>query len=480
VEVLGDSSHGPPEGGHRSLKVRWPFSAGTLVIVLLALVTSALVVLKPARESRQAGLPFWTIRIRHYEAYEPKIAEWNRQYPEKRVDMQLIHLAAFERRMLSGFLSGTPVADLLEASSIVSPKAFLGPLDQVGFYDMTDRLHAEGVYEQFNEASFAPYISRGRIFGLPHDVHPVVLAYRSDLVEEAGIDVSEIETWEDYFRVLRPLMADRDGDGRPDRYLLALSDADTSALTMLLLQNGGLIFDENDDPVFANERNAHALATITTWIAGPERTSIQVSPDTAAGHRERLNGIVIGSIVTDATIGIWKVENPRLSGKVKLMPLPAWERGGRRVSVAQGTMMGISKYSDEIDLAWDVALYLYTSAEVAEEVFRTNGIISPVKALWDEPFYDEPDEYFSGQKIGRLLIEQAPHIPQRPSSPYTVSAEQYISSAAVALREYAEQHGVYDVEALQPEALRLLAQRQAELKRMISKNVFLTPGSEAR
>jgi len=450
-------------------------SPGAIVILAIAVVSSALVGFTP--EEAVDGLPFWTIRIRHYEAYAPKIAEWNRAHPDKRVDMQLIHLDAFERRMLSGFLSGTPIADLLEASSIVSPKAFLGPLDQVGFYDMTDRLHAEDVYAQFNEASFAPYISRGRIFGLPHDVHPVVLAYRSDLVEEAGIDVSEIETWEDYFRVLRPLMQDLDGDGRIDRYPLSLSETHTSSLTMLLLQNGGRIFDENDVPAFANARNARALATIITWVTGPERTCIDVPADGPSGHRQRLDGVVIGSITTDAGTGIWKAENPRLAGKVKLMPLPAWERGGRRVSVAQGTMMGISKTSAHIDLAWEVALYLYTSPEVAEEVFRTNGIISPVKAHWKEPFYDEPDAFFSGQRIGRLLIEQAPHIPERPSSPYTVSAEQYISSAAVSLREYADRHEIHEIDALVPEALRLLTQGEAAFKKMISRNVFL---SEAR
>jgi len=81
----------------------------------------------------------------------------------------------------------------------VSPKAFLGPLDRVGCLDLTDRIHAEELYERFNAPSFSPHTSRGRIFGLPHDVHPTVLAYRADLVEEAGVDVSEIETWKEPF-----------------------------------------------------------------------------------------------------------------------------------------------------------------------------------------------------------------------------------------------------------------------------------------
>jgi len=443
---------------------------GRIVILLIAILTTVLVLLLP--EDEREGLPFWTTRTQHYDSYAPNLAKWNAAYPHKHVDMQMIPEPAFERRMLSGFLTGTPVADLLEASSTVSPKAFLGPLDQVGFLDLTDRLHSSGVYEQFNEASFSPYTSRGRIFGLPHDVHPVLLAYRADLVEAAGIDVSQIETWEDYFRILRPLMADNDGDGRPDRYLLEFSEIRSTEIVMLMLQNGGAIFDENEEPAFANERNAHVLAHLITWVAGPNRSSIEISW-TASGHRQRLDGMAIGTIAPDWLLGGWKLENPGLSGKVKVMPLPAWERGGRRVSVARGCMIGISKTSENIDLAWEVALYLYTSADVAETLFNQVCIISPVKTLWEQPFYHKPDPFFSGQAIGSLYIDYAPQVPRYPSSAYTANAEQSISTAAMALRAYAERNGIYDAEALKPEALRLLQEKQDALKRLITRNVFL-------
>jgi len=458
----------PQQPAPKKTRLARALPSGRVIILLIAIVSSIIVALIPGE--KHDGLPFWTMRIRHYEAYEPKVAEWNARHPEKRVDMQLLHQGAFERRMLSGFLSGTPVADLLEVSSMVSPKAFLGPLEQVGFLDLTDRLHSSGVYEQFNEASFAPYTSRGRIFGLPHDVHPVLLAYRADLVEAAGIDVSQIETWDDYFRVMAPLMADDDGDGRPDRYLLEFSEIRPTEIIILMLQNGGQIFDEDNRPTFANERNARLLATLITWVTGPNRRCLEVPPSSASGHRQRLEGAVIGTIAPDWMLGMWKIENPGLAGKIKVMPLPAWERGGRRVSVAQGCMMGISKTSAQIDLAWELALYLYTSAEVAEELFATNCIISPVKALWDEPFYDQPDPFFGGQKIGRLYIDYAPQIPIRTASPYTTSAEQAISTAAMALRSYADRNSSYDVDALAPEALRLLEKAQSELTRLMSRN----------
>jgi len=450
-------------------------SPGILVIVALALASSALVVLLPARQ--RSGIPFWLTAHRHYEAYLPKLAEWNERYPNKQVAASLFHTRAFERRMLSGFLSETPLADLLESDVSVIPRAFLGPPDQVGFLDLTDRLHAEGLYDQFNAPSFSFFTSRGRIYGLPHDVHPALLCYRADIVEAAGIDVSQIETWEDYFRIMRPLIQDLDGDGRPDRYLLELSEYRTSEIIMLLLQNDGEIFDEDDRPIFANTRNARTLATLTTWITGPDRVTANTSG--LAAHRQRLEGLVVGTIMPDWMLGYWKVENPQIGGKIKLMPLPAWERGGRRTSVRGGTMIGINKRSPHIETCWEVMKHLYTSIEVAEQTYRDSSIISPVKALWSAPFYDEPDPFVSGQPSGRLYIEQAPHVPHRPSSPYNPTAEDYIGSVAMALRDYADRNEIYDIDRLETEALRLLYEAQARLEKLISRNVFLTQSAPA-
>jgi len=445
------------------------FSPGALVIVSLATLSSLIVALLPVEEPE--GIQYWVFSSHHGEARVEDIAEWNRLHPNKPVVMKLMHMAAIERGMLSGFLSGTPMADILESNHDVYPKAFLGPLDQVGFLDLTDRLHDEGLYDQFNAPSFSTMTSRGRVFGLPKDVHPVLLGYRVDLVEEAGIDVSEIETWEDYFRVMRPLMEDRDGDGRPDRYLLNLSETATELLILLMMQNEGVFFDENDVPIFANERNAYSLATIITWITGPDRVATPVSAG-PSGYRQQLDGFVVGNLLPDWLYGDWKVYNPAMAGKIRLMPLPAWEPGGRRTSVMGGSNIGINKRSPYVEECWEIIKILYTSAGGAEKIWQTTNILSPVKTLWDEPFYHEPDPFVGGQRAGSLYIEQAPYVPERPSSPYKNTAYGQVSAAAIALRAYAERNGIYEVEPLIPEALRLLKERENALKRLISRNVF--------
>jgi len=451
-------------------------SPGASVVLALAIVSSVAVwrMQKPTPE----GMTFWVFAKTHFDTYQSAIPSWNAAHPDHPMILSHLDAGALERRMLSGFLAGTPMADLFEAERAMAGKAFVGPLESVGFMDITDRLCDEGLIEQINAPSFSPWTSRGRIFGIPHDVHPVMLAYRSDLVEAAGIDVSQIETWDDYFRLLRPLQQDFGGDGRPDRWLLNAWDTNAEVVQMLFYQADGIYFDEQDRPRLNDPRNAAIIARLVTWFTGPHRVSTDVEMFSAMGHKERLEGVIIGSLVADWMAGMWRLEIPGLAGKVKLMPMPAWKPGGRRTSVWGGTMMAINRRTPEPELAWAFAKELYLSPKNAETLYRKTMIITPVKSLWNLPVFDEPDPFYSGQKVGRLLIELAPQVPMRPSSPYANMAQQRLTSAVLALRAYADAQQVYDEVALRPEAQRLLDLGQGQLARSISRNSFLTPDDE--
>jgi len=161
-----------------------------------------------------------------------------------------------------------------------------------------------------------------------------------------------------------------------------------------------------------------------------------------------------------------------MAGKFKVMPLPAWEKGGRRTSVLGGTMLGLTKASKSPDAAWAFAKYLYLSAANAGRLYAQARIISPIKANWSQPFYDEPDPYFCGQPLGRLYIRLAPDVPLRPSSPYYGQAQQLLNLSVIKICQYAEEHHLYDARALEPEARRLLDDAQHELQAQMDRNVF--------
>ncbi|MBK7405143.1 MAG: extracellular solute-binding protein [Phycisphaerales bacterium] len=460
----------------RAFALRWPgwlawLSPGGWVIAAIAVGTTVVVVgggsARPSGEVRM-----WTFAPPHARMYEPLLEQWASEPDGRRVDLEVLSLPALERRMLGGFLSGVPVADLIEAERRVASRAFAGPLDAVGFLDLTDRLREDGLLDAINPASFSPWTFRGRIFGLPHDVHPVMLCYRADLVEAAGIDVSTIETWDDFARVMRPLMADGDGDGEPDRYLIAFWTTFPDQLEALILQAGDGFFDEEDHLRIATPTNARVVASLAGWIAGPGRIAADVPEFNAAGNKQKIDGYVVAAIMPDWLSNIWRQQMPELAGKLKLMPLPAWEPGGRRTSVWGGTMLGIPRTAEDPDRLWELAKRLYLSPELSRALYEEGDIVTPVKANWSDPIYDRPDPYFSGQAKGRMYLDLAPQVPRRTSSPFNTMAMQRVQDALVGLVELLRDRPGTDRATLESRAMDLLRVAEADVRSRMDRNVF--------
>ena len=447
---------------------------GPAVIALIAVTSSVAIAVWPTTQSE--GMVFWIFAPHHARMYDGVIKEWNENAQRngtEPVQMYTLSMGALNRRIQSGMWAKTPTCDLVEIEQPSVARFMAGPVEEVGFYDLTERIKEEGIYDRLNKPSFAPWTSRGRIFGLPHDVHPVLLCYRADLVEAAGIDVSQIKTWDDFERVMKPLVADTDGDGDTDRYLLGLWYTSANDVQGLLLQAGGGTFDAQGNSIIASDANAKVLARITTWCVGPSRIAIDAPEFSPTGNQLKLEGRVVAALMPDWLAGVWKNAMGDLKGKLKLMPLPAWEPGGRRTSVIGGMMIAIPKTTQDFDSAWTFAKELYLSPKLAEQLFESNHIISPDTSLWDKPFYKVSEPYFSGQQSGLMYIEQAPHVPFRTSSPFHQVAMQQIMDVGVALKSYAEANKVYEPEALIPEAKRLLEAVDKRIKQEMSRNVFI-------
>lgn len=460
-------------------------SVGGWSILAIAVVSTLGVIFWPI--PRIEGIKFWTFTRIHGEMYQELALDYSEAAVangKEPLNVFVLDGAALSRRTLSGFWSGTPLADLIEVERNMMTQFVSGPLEHVGFTDLTDRIKAEGLDELINTPSFSPWTSRGRIFGLPHDVHPVLLAYRADLVEQAGIDVSQIETWDDFERVMRPLIADLDGDGRADRYLLNLWYTGTGEIEVLLLQAGGGTFDPQGDSLIASDANVKVIARSISWMLGPDRLAIDAPEFSPSGNQLRIDGRVIATLMPDWLAGVYKKDIPQLGGKLKLMPLPAWEPGGRRTSVRGGTMIGIPKATEDFETAWEIAKHIYLSEELAKRLFASSNIISPVKAYWDKPFYKAPDPFFSGQASGIAFIEQAPDVPFRSSSPFHVMALSRIGDAVNDLYTEASAGRLGPVdqltaEQLEPRTRQLLEAAEARVLNEMSRNVFLKKDAEA-
>ncbi|MCL2450044.1 MAG: hypothetical protein FWD17_13940, partial [Polyangiaceae bacterium] len=118
-----------------------------------------------------------------------------------------------------------------------------------------------------------------------------------------------------------------------------------------------------------------------------------------------------------------------LRGKMALMPMPAWEPGGRRTTVWGGTGLVIAKQTKHPDEAWQLAQKLYLDPKEAGERFLGTNIVPILKEAWALPELDAPNAYYSGQPIGRLYADLAPSTPPRYVSALTTVAQHKLNEA---------------------------------------------------
>lgn len=446
------------------MRARFPFGIAAFCLLALSLISGVwLAVTAPPRNT--ATLNFWVFARVHRDAYVKALPAFEKAHPGVRVNIQVVDNNGLAARLQAAFQADLPdVPDLVEIEISSAGTFFRGPLAHVGFADLTDRIHQEGLWDEMVGARFAPYTSRGRIFGLPHDVHPVMLAYRRDLFAQAGVDADKIQTWDDFIRVGQKLTQ----PGK--RYLIELSDSDAGNLETFLFQRGGGYFDSQGRVVFDNAVAVETMRWYVPLVADGGKTKIGNSLGGGQVLTQAVeDGYFLSLLAPDWRTKSIETDIPRMAGKMALMPLPAVGPGGSRTSTWGGTMLGISKRCKHPDLAWELAKHLYLNKKDLAGRFRDLNILPAVRGAWREPAFREPRPYWSGQPLGKLYADLAPDVPFQYSSPVVVAAKQKLGQALVSCVGRYEARGDAGFE----DYVRVrLKQSADEIRAMIQRNPY--------
>jgi arabinosaccharide transport system substrate-binding protein len=221
--------------------------------------------------SRRPDLILATFTKEHAAAYGPAVAKFEQQYGVK-VQIQVVDQRALQGRLESALQVGAEVPDMVELLYDTMGTFTKGPLEDVRLMDLTDRVHSGGLYDQLVTNRFARWSSRGRIFALPHDVHPVMLAYRRDLVEQMGIDPAKLTTWDEFCRVGREAVHNSTAaNGIVNHYMIDLPSDGGDSLRLLMLQHGAGLFDAAGNVVFDDPRTLDVVCWYVKQAQGKDR-----------------------------------------------------------------------------------------------------------------------------------------------------------------------------------------------------------------
>lgn len=446
---------------------RFPYGKAPFWLFALAIASSLLLV----ATRRQAAvdrpdLTIATFAVQHYSAYRRILPEFERRH-HVRVGIELVDQRALQTRLQNAMLAHAAVPDVVEIMDGTIGFFTRGPLKDVGFVDLTERMQREGYREQMVAARFSKWESRGHLFAVPHDVHPVMLAYRADLVEKLGIDVTQLDTWDAFAAEGRRFTADLNGDGALDRYMLDLPAAGGFGLSLLLAQRGVALFDEHGRVAFDEPRTVDTLLWYLHQVHGPTRIATECGWGQPLA-KAMTDGVALFYLASDWRSFLIQTDVPRLAGKMKLMPLPAWAKGQRRTSTWGGTGLAITKQSAHPELAWELAKFLYFNTSELGKRFAATGILPPFKAAWSLPEFQAPNAFFSGQKLGSEFARLAPQTPTVRDSAYSSTVDAKLSEVLLRAAAQLDRQGE---QGLRESVERDLTEAARYVTRVMDRNV---------
>ena len=260
-----------------------------------------------------------------------------------------------------------------------------------------------------------------KVYAMPWDSGPVVVYYRRDMFEKAGVDANAIATWDDFVEAGKKVVA-ANGEG----VKLASSNADTSWFRMIANQAGCAYFDEAGETVTINQPGCVAAMETVGKIA-------QAGLFQSANWGETLQAIN-GDKLAAALYGGWyegslRSAAPGQSGKWGVMPMPALQSGGYRAANLGGSALAIPQTSQNPEAALAFVNFALGTAEGQIIQLKESGLVPTLPEAVDDPYVKQPQPYWGGQPIWETVIGTLPKIKPARGTQYFAEADNVFLAA---------------------------------------------------
>lgn len=222
-------------------------------------------------------------------------------------------------------------------------------------YDLTRFSDYEEVSERFFDSAAEPFTYAGGVYALPETLSFPMLFYRTDILNDLGIEPSKLQTWKNIVEILPVLQGQNMNFALP---------ATMPTYSMFLYQMGGSYYTE--DGTASNLNSKTALDAFEYWTDFYSVYSLTV--DFSFENRFRTGEMPIG-IAEYTTYNLLSISAPEIKGKWAMTQVPGVVAGdGSIVNISPATSQGciLMNTSDHKEEAWEFMKW-WTGADIQYE-----------------------------------------------------------------------------------------------------------------
>lgn len=305
-----------------------------------------------------------------------------------------------------------------------SSEVDLYQIDVIWPGDMAEHFEDLYQYEGMKDAAskhFVPIVENntvdGKLIAMPWFTDAGLLYYRTDLLEKYGYD-GPPETWEELYMMAETIQKGERADGNADFWGYVWQGNSYEGLTCdaieWLSSNGGGTIVSPDKKITINNPNAIAAIEFGASLVGT------VSPKgvLSYGEEDARNMWQAGNAAFmrnwPYAYNLSNSDDSAVKGVFDACPLPAGA-GGKGAAALGGWQLGLSKYSENKEIAADVLAYM-TGYEV-QKMRAIEGSFNPtIKSLYED------EDVLSATPIFGSLYDVFINATPRPS---TATAPRY-------------------------------------------------------
>jgi arabinosaccharide transport system substrate-binding protein len=345
----------------------------------------------------------WTFAENNAEEWKKREADIEAKF-DIDLKIELVAQNAYVQKLQAVMMEGKKVPDIIEwmiennrILNASPKKAFVQPLD--------DYIAKSKVFKDVVEGR-VQWVKYGEhIYGLPHDVHPVVLVYNDTIWKSVGVDLAKIKTWDEFFAASKKLTAEKK-NGKPLHYALPYGkDGLANTMFMIWQQTGTQILDPAGKPNFTSPE---FTAFVKKWLEW-QKTDAFTMWDWGNFAALLDNGSLASYTTPDWFIP--KVDDASKKYTFKVRDLPLYKEGGPATASWGGTFLAIPKGTKDPEKIYAVMEYMQYEPDALVARWETTSMLPPLAKVWDNGAFAKPDPRFGGQQLGSIMVSCARNLP---------------------------------------------------------------------
>ena len=334
------------------------------------------------------------------EIIRAAIPTWRKLHPEVEIKLVSRQLTDHHTAMTAALSTAVYLPDVMALEI-----AYLGRFAQGGGLEDLSRppYNIEQFRPRFVAYAFAQATNRrGEVVGVPSDIGPGTLLYRSDLLAKAGVSEAELTQSWDSFVVSGVKIKAKTG-----AFLMSHArDIKDIAIRTGIRPGEGLFFDSQSKVLVSSPRfvrafelarevrrqklDARVVAWSSDWMEGFKRGTIttQMTGAWLAGH--------LSNWLAPDTRGLWRAAQ---------LPNGAFAAYG-------GTFYAIPRHAPATQkpLAWEFIQLMTMNRALQLSAFKAQDAFPALLETYDDSFFEQPIAFLGGQPARSTWRAAARHI----------------------------------------------------------------------